>query len=1319
MYRRIISVVLIMVILLLSLTIAYATPPAHPHIGSGSASDGGNYFEYRASSGWKNLKTPPHWVIETGEVAYCVDHKADSPSGDETYSAFNPQALYSSRTYSGLLAILKAGYPYQTGGLSSKQARYSTANAIRTWLSESAGIGYKFMNLSRGYVRPKSGQQATYNFMLSLVNKARNNQQPAFSISTNPSSVKLSVQGNKLVGQVTVVFNNINGYYSVDSSKLPSGVAISGCTGKNGDVLTITAPISYAGQTIKTSNLLEAHDTRATSNMYWFKPSSNEQPVLVLVTDTTKPVARGSLTFHSDAFGYIEIYKKDAVTNNYLNGAVFKVLDSHNGEVDWLTTNAQGYAKSNQLAIGKYKLQELTAPTGYLLDTTIQEDISVLGNETTSINLTNEQPIGIIRIHKTNTNINQGDYVLGGAVFEIRDNSDMLVDTVTTNNQGDTSSKNLPLGTYKIKEIKAPEGFVLNNNIFTVELEYVDQTTPVVYGNVTITGQPQVGSIKLQLINLNKSLGDYSLECAEFSVVDENSDIIDTITTDENGLAVSKELPLGKYSIKQINAPYGFILNTDVFNIDLEYGGQEKSVVYGDITIPINPKTGFVNITKCDSETGNVAQGDATLKGAVYEIYDKDGNAVERLESICDKITSQALPLGLYTVKEVEPPNGYLLNETVYTIENNDYNQTIPINQIDIMVEDNVIKGQMKINKVAECSLAGQSKENPNPPIEGVVFEIRHKNSDKVVDTVTTDVDGAALSKMLPYGEYTVTEVSAPKAYMISKPFEVFISQHDKVYEYTVENKVHKSKLKIIKVDSATNKVIPVGGVQFIVKDSDGEYISQQGMDVFTTDDTGKVLLKEPLIYGGYTLHEVKSPHGYWLNKEPVPFSITKNSGEILTVRFENTLIEKKIKVTKVDERDSKRLLSGAVFEVRNSDNELVETITTDEDGTAATSLLTVGEYTITETKAPVGFILDDLVINQNISDDEDMVYNITIVNKPTEVVITKTDVTDDATLQNANIEVYNSDNELVFEGDTNENGELIIRELPVGKYTFKETIAPDGYILNEKVYKFEILENGDIIGTTNIQNSPTEVVLSKTDIIDGIPVQGAEFEIFDAKNDSVFKGKTDENGKITITHLPVGDYTFVESQAPKGYIVSKEVKAFSIDKYGVVSGDTEMTNSPTALRIVKVKYEDNTPLTGAGFLVKNWLGLNTVKLTRNDDGTYRYNPKGDIKEVLVDKDGQATIYGLPLGIYWLEESTVPEGYYPTAPVKVTIGETNDIEKQYEAVIPNSVFVKLGLDRERYIYPLVAGLLIIIAVVSFIIIRRRRTKKNLMIKEIS
>lgn len=163
-----------------------------------------------------------------------------------------------------------------------------------------------------------------------------------------------------------------------------------------------------------------------------------------------------------------------------------------------------------------------------------------------------------------------------------------------------------------------------------------------------------------------------------------------------------------------------------------------------------------------------------------------------------------------------------------------------------------------------------------------------------------------------------------------------------------------------------------------------------------------------------------------------------------------------------------------------------------------------------------------------------------------------------------------------------------------------------------------------------------------------------------------------------------------------------------------MITGEIEMTNSPTALNIFKVKYEDNSPLTGAGFKVKNWFGLNTLNFTENEDGTYHFDKDGDITEIIVDENGKAVIYGLPFGNYWLEESTVPTGYYPTAPVKITIGETNNIELPYEAIIPNSVFVKLGLDRDKYNVPIAIGAVILIAAAGlfFIIHRRKRKVSN-------
>lgn len=941
MYKRIISTLLLAAMILLSCTTAYATPPANPHIGSGSNADGGYYFQYLSSSGWDDLNTPPHWVIETGEVAYCVDHKADSPSGNETYSAFDPEAMYSTATYYGLLAILKAGYPYQTGGLSEKRARYATANAIRAWLSESAGIGYNFMNLSRGHVRPKSGEQATYDFMVSLVNKARNNEQPVFSISTNPGNVKLNVQGNKLIGQVTVVFSNINGDYSIDNSKLPNGVTISGCTGNNGDVLTISAPTSYAGQTITLSNIFEAHDTRATSNIYWFEPSGNEQPVLVPITDTIKPVVRGSMTFSSDAFGYIEIIKRD-------------------------------------------------------------------------------------------------------------------------------------------------------------------------------------------------------------------------------------------------------------------------------------------------SETGEVPQGNATLNGAIFEICNADGVLMERLE--CgenDNVTSAQLPLGIYTIKEVQPPTGYLLNETVHTVEIEYSDQNVEVNRQSYIIPDDVIKGRIAITKFADAALAEWNTDNPNPPLQGVEFEIRLKSTGELVDTLVTDTDGKALSIELAYGTYIVAETKTVQGYMGCDSFEVVIDEHGKVYSFIVTNEVYRSKVRIVKVDSDTGETIPIAGTEFLIRDSNGELIVQtvtypqeKHIDTFITDETGTLTLPEPLIYGDYTLHEIKAPYGYWLNDAPLAFSIDDSGKDLVTVEFANVLIQKRIRIVKTDTRDTERRLAGAVFEVYKG-SELVDTMTTNENGYAETKLLTVGEYRVVEVKAPTGFALDNASFDVSIDDSDTMVYTFVCENSPTEVTITKTDVSDNSPLPNAYIEIYDDNGKLVFFGNTDEKGELCIQELPFGKYTFKEKVAPTGYVLNETVFEFEILENGDIIG------------------------------------------------------------------------------------------ETTMTNSPTVLEINKVIYESNEPLTGAGFRIKDFLGLNTLHFTKNEDGSYRLDEDGDVTEILVDENGQAVIYGLPVGNYWIEESTVPTGYYPAAPVKITISETNNIDMPYETIIPNSKFVKLGLDRDRYNVPIAIGLtLLAIGGTVFLLIKRKRKERR-------
>lgn len=1335
--KKIISIVIVMLLLTLTLPITALAD----YVRITDRNPDYQYFDYLSSS-WEELKTPKHMIRDSSPeiVAFCLEHTNDMPGSTYYNSTNTPFSYLSSRAYKGLLIILEYGYPYNTpSGLMADQARYATANVIRFWLSEEGAPNqYNFTNLKNvnvdalaqsGYVSGSTirsnsspGSLATLRFAINLLKKARNQNRMPHTVNFTPATVNVAKQGNNYVATSSVSLTNLKGGYTLNQSGLPPGSSVSGFTGKSGENLTITIPVSAVSSGQSITLTASGSDSRVPANLYWSVSDGdpNKQDLVYMGT-AFMPVGNGILRLDTPNMGYIEINKIDAKTGANLLGAVFKIIDSNGNEADRLTTNTSGYAKSIELTAATYSIQEITAPNGYLLDTTVHGNIRVTADNTTMVNLTNEIPSGVIRLTKSNANSSMGDYALNGAVFEVSNSSNALVDTITTDNQGKANTKNLPLGTYTVKEITAPNGYILNTQIFNATLSYDSQTVAIVYAEVAVSEQPQVGRIRIEKTNADTSMGNYSLSGASFEIRNSSNVLVDTVTTDNQGQVTSKNVPLGAYTVKEIIAPNGYVLNTETFDAELIYGGQTVSVVYDDIEIPNEPQTGTITITKHDSETGSTTQGDATLDGVIFEIYDSNGGLIERLEcGDSNNAISKELPLGTYTIKEIEPPNGYLLNTTSYLVEIEYSNQNVEINRLSYIISDEVIKGRISIVKIAEMPLAGQNITNPKPPLQDVEFEIRMKSTNELVDTLITDAEGKAQSIMLPYGTYTVTETQTTQGYILCEPFNVFVNEDGKVYSYLIENEVYKSQVKIIKVDSNTGEVIPIAGTEFQIRDSNGELIVQtvtypqeRKIDTFVTDESGMLTLPEPLIYGDYSLYEIIPPHGYWLNETPLLFTIDDSGTEIVEVEFANRLIQKRIRVIKSDDRDSERRLAGAIFEVFKGD-ELVDTVTTNENGYAETKLLLVGDYHIAEVEAPIGFILDEISFDVTIDDGDTMIYTFKASNRPTEVMLTKIDISDETSLPNAHIEIYNADNELVFEGDTDDNGELLIQELPIGVYTFIEKVAPVGYTLNETVFEFEILENGEIIGATNINDTPTEVTLSKIDLVDGRPVPDAEIEIINADGESVFKGKTDENGEVTVTHLPIGTYTFKETVAPDGYILSIKEIEFSIDEYGVITGETEMTNSPTALNIFKVKYEDNSPLTGAGFKIKNWFGLNTMNFTNNDDGTYRYDKDGEVKEILVDENGQATIYGLPFGNYWLEESTVPTGFYPTAPVKITISEKNDIEAPYEAIIPNSVFVKLGLDRDRYNIPIAIGAVILTAAAGlfFIIHRRKRKIRN-------
>ncbi len=1107
MKKRIITFILLVVMMTTFLvpTVALAGPPTTTKFTTGLASDTGYFLEVY-NGGWTNLKTPKHWGTASATTALCLDHGKEGPSGSENYVRFSASSAYSTSTINGIYAILENGYPSNSHGMTGNEVKTATANALRIWLRESAGIGHSYMTTSN--IRAKSGYSDVYNVMCDLVNKARNadsNYMPssASSITTSPSVVELDLNSAGTALTATFTVTNPTGDLEVDTSKLPSGVTISG----SGTTKTITAPLGTDDMTI--TNLFKGKSNITSSNIYFYKPSygSTYQPLVVWDYGTYHTLVYGDLAIKGQSGGYISITKKDEDTGVKLSGAVFDVLNSSNSIVDIITTNSNGIATSELLPNGTYKIREKTAPNGYVLDTTVVGNITVTTNNTANTNVTNQAQMGVIKVIKT------------------------------------------------------------------------------------------------------------------------------------------------------------------------------------------------------DSETGSNPQGDASLDGASFVVMDSSNNVVQTLNATEKQITSDKLPLGTYKVKEVTPPTGYNLNPTVYTVNITAPSQNIGIKTVTQTVTDEVIKGDIKIIKTGDYSLDGQTQD---VLLTGVGFEIRLKSSGELVDTIFTDDNGTAVAENLPYGTYVITEINTPNGYMACDDFDVIVDTQDKEVIVSVENEAILVSVSIIKKDVDTGTPILIAGTQFQIRDSEDNLILDNGNDIFTTDATGQVTLSSPLTSGNYTLHETTPPYGYYLDSTPISFSIDENTSDTLMVEHSNKIVEKQIRVIKADARDITRRLSGAAFEIYNSDGNTVDKITTGSDGTAISKMLVYGDYTVKEVSPPVGFKVESDTQEVTIDDSKNDVYEIEFQNYPTEITIVKHGSDTNEPLGNTEIKVFNTNGDSVYTGTTDADGEFGIVEIPQGDYTFEEVVAPIGYTLSTSTYTFSIDDNGAETEKISFANDPTTVTLTKLDELTDTPLSGTEFEVYNEDAELVFSGATGDDGTITITHLPIGIYTVREVKAPNGYVLNPHVIEFTIDEYGEISGETTLTNCPTTLNIFKVDYENNTPLTGAGFKVKNLLGLNVLTFTKDSDDAYWYDKDGGLTEVMVDADGKAIVHGLPFGNYWLEESTVPDGYYPTAPVKVTIRESNDIDIPCESTIANSKYVKLGLDRERWLYPLYAVLIVSATTGLFFYFRKKR-----------
>ena len=892
----------------------------------------------------------------------------------------------------------------------------------------------------------------------------------------------------------------------------------------------------------------------------------------------------------------LKIVKKDDETKRpvLVAGTEFKIYDlDHKKYVEQVTTypitvthksyftDSQGYLiLPNNLSIGHYRIEEVTAPDGYTINqnyveiavdsnTAYQMD-SVSGDVVIEVDYENHPVKGKLTVYKKgemlagfNKDFIYEEQFLKDAVFEVYAAEDIyspdyqkdadgnrivvyakdtLVTTITTGEDGMAVAENLPLGAYRVAEKTAPEGFVLNPEAAEVVFVYEGQDTPVVEQEVTVGDERQKVAVTVEKQDAENGavvagavFGIYNKEdiTADGKVIVEADTLLQEMTSDEKGQAgCTLDLPLGSYYVKELKAPAGFVSSNEVLDFDASYQGQDVETVVLKAVKKNQPTT--VEITKSDITTGT------ELDGASLKVLDKDGNVVDEWTSVKDAphVIKRLVAGETYTLREEFAPYGYLkATDITFTVEDNGDVQKVEM-------KDEVPTGLLIINKKGEFL-------------------------DKV--TLLDNAKGT-VEHLFEYITGSLTEVT----------FNIYAAEDIKAADGVSEDYFKADEL--------------VGTI--------------------TTDTNGIAQLGD-LPVGKYYVKEAETAHGYVLDGEPKFVDLSYRDQDTPVVTYDEAWQNnrQKVKVTVLKkEKDTERVLAGGIFglftreDIKNAGGDvlleadtLIELKTTDENGqiTFMADLPVDGSYYVKELYAPDGFVTtneeQDFTFEYAGAEQAEVSYDFTFENEATTVELTKSDLTTGDELPGAHLKVTDEDGNVVDEWVSAEEAH-VIKELVVGKtYTMTETKPADGYVTAESM-EFTI-ENTAEIQKHEMKDDVTKVQISKKDITGDQEIPGAKLTILD-ENDQVVESWTSTGEPHYLEKLPIGRYTLREEQAPKGFILTADV-SFEVKDTGEIQ-TVVMKDDTVKGKVIlnKTDKETGEPLKGVEFELRDSKGkvLETLK---------------------------------------------------------------------------------------------------------------------------
>ena len=942
----------------------------------------------------------------------------------------------------------------------------------------------------------------------------------------------------------------------------------------------------------------------------------------------------------------------------------------------------------------QYYVREISAPTGYDLST----DVVALKADS-NVNVGEDITNGIIRINKT-----AEDGVVSDREF-----------VVSWTENGVEYSKNAVTNTDGIAEIDGLHVYdfgsksAISYNISEInpdtryEIPKVQDVT-LTGGNADLTVAVDFENVlKKGSIRINKQSEDGQNGDRTFTISGGGQTY--TLVTGADGTAILADIPVFDGS----NKPIVYTISENDVPVRYVVPAEQSTTLEADETVEVTfenkLKKFTAEVVKRDSENGD-SQGNATLAGAVYGLYNNGERVATYTTDENGRFITDEFVCGNYTLQELSPSEGYLLNDEIYTLGTEPENYVIEVNSVSLDVTEDVKKGCISIIKHSD------EDENVVENLEpGAEFEIFLKSAgsfenakDSEKDYLITDENGFAESKLMPYGVYTVRQTKTVNDAEFVPNFDVFISEHEKTYEYILNDAPFKSYIHVTKIDAESGKTIAYEGAGFQIFDSENQLVNMD-VDTFYTNSEGFLITPETLPYGDYMLVEVQAPFGYILDKTPVPFSVTaanseeENAVNIVKVVKSDTAQKGRISVQKtgeifdsVSENEEKytpifeeKGLENAVFQViavediitadgtvRANAGDVVAELVTDENGYAETDLLYLGKYEIMEVSAPYGYVKNSEIqaieltyAGQEVTVRDTM--NTSFVNDYQGIEISlekfmesdeKYGISAENSYKNVRFGLF-ADEEIVVADGTSipENGliaevslgedmkAVFAEKLPFSRYYVQEIATDEHYALNGEKYLVNFEYMGQEMTTVYVNGGQFDNLL-KRGTVKGIKVNESEEPLENALFGLFNTDCTEftaDNAIVTAKSDKQGKFEFEE--VVYGEYIVREIAApdgyiLSSEKYTVTISEGGEIVEITAI---------NKPV--------------TVEISKRDvhgnelEGAEMelVNSDGEVVEKWTSDGKNHVISGLSAGGYVLKEVAAPDGYVIATDIEFTV----------------------------------------------------------------